>query len=289
MQMNSILSLVMLTGLLTNSLDATRADTLKHIFTTTPTPFNYNLQIKILPGEKMDAELLISMHGMGSDSIIAEVMRANPAIPYHVLAFNFPDYGLLNKNVMKTTFGTFDELAPALFVLKKSIVDGGVNKVHLYGFSAGGGAIINILAVLNTHFYDTSLQKLGIGDSEKQKILDAIQQGSVILEVPLKSFDEITDVSGRSEVKMLAERARKNRMTPIENLNDLRGLSLNLFLYFANPDHALGNRDDNLFIERLQDANRNGHTVAIIGKASGHIAYHSELWNAYKKFVDEHR
>lgn len=276
----------MLMGSLAGSLEAANADTLNQIFTTIPNPFNYDLQLKILPSEKLDAELFICMHGMGSDSTLCEVMRSNPIIPYHIVAFNFPDYGSRYRDNVKTTFGTFDEIAPALFVLKKCIVDGGADKIHLYGFSAGGGAIINILAVLNSNHYDKSLQKLGLGHSEKQKILQSIQEGSVILEVPLKSFDEVADTFGGGEVRLLAQRAGKNGMVPIENIKKLQGLSLNCFLYFAYPDKALGNRDDAEFIKRLQNANGNGQTVAIIGKNAGHTTYHPELWTAYEKFVN---
>lgn len=270
-----------------NNLDAVNADAIRNIFDTTSNPFNYDLQLKILPGNKKDAELLICLHGMGGDATLCNIMRSNPVIPYHIVAFNFPDYGLRYSNFEKTTFGTFEEIAPALFVLKKSIIDGGADKVHLYGFSAGGGAVINVLATLNSNDYDSSLKKLGIDARAKQTILKSIQQGSVVLEVPLKSFDEIVDTTHEPEIQALAERARKNGMIPIENIEKLRGLSLNVFLYFANPDKVLGNRDDAEFIKRIKDANKNGQTVAIIGRNSGHISYHPELWNAYKIFVDK--
>ncbi len=80
----------------------------------------------------------------------------------------------------------------------------------------------------------------------------------------------------------------KYGMTPIDNLKELQGLALNCFLYFAYPDKVLGNRDDAQFIKRLQNANENGQTIAIIGKNAGHTTYHPELWNAYEKFVNGH-
>ncbi|MBA2369825.1 MAG: alpha/beta hydrolase [Candidatus Protochlamydia sp.] len=282
--------LLLLLGLLARwvSLEAVNVDKLNDIFTSMHSPFNYDLQLKILPGEKLDAELFICLHGMGSDSTISTVMRANPAIlPFHVIAFNFPDYGRRYKEGVKTTFGTFDEIAPALFILKKCIVDGRADKVHLYGFSAGGSAALNCVAVLNSSRYDTEMQKLGIGEKEKQRILHSIQQGSVVLEVPLKSFDEIADISGDRDVRLVARRAKKNGMTPIDNIKELRNLALNCFIYFAHPDRILGNKDDAEFIKRFKDANENGRTVALIGNNSGHTAYHPELWKAYKKFVLE--
>lgn len=268
-------------------IQAITTEKLNEISVNSPNPFRYDLHMIMLPAEKKEAEVLICMHGMGSDYRLAEIMRQNPVIPYHIIAFNFPDYGLhtMGGNLLKTSFGTIDELLPALYVWKRCVVDGGIDKVHLYGFSAGGGALINALAVLNSSRYDAELKNLGIGSLEKQKILNSVQNGSVILEVPLKSFDEIADLFGNSELRALAQRARKNGMVPINNLKQLQGLNITCFVYFAFPDQVLGNRDDKVFIKTLQDANRNGRTIPIIGTTEGHIGYHSELWNAYREFL----
>lgn len=97
----------------------------------------------------------------------------------------------------------------------------------------------------------------------------------------------MADTSGEKQMRLLAQRARKNGMVPIENVKEWQGLSLNCFLYFAHPDKALGNRDDAEFIKRLKSANEKGRTVAIIEKNRGHTTYHPELWKAYEKFVND--
>lgn len=277
---------VFTSGLMTN-LQAITVQRLNEVVATTPNPFRYDLHMKMLPGAKQDAEVLICMHGMGSDYHLSEVMQSNPVIPYHIIAFNFPDHGLhyASRDVLKTSFGTIEEVLPALYVWKRCIVDGGADKVHLYGFSAGGGAIVNALAILNSNRYDSTLKSIGIGLSEKQQILESIQKGSVILEVPLKSFDEIADLFDEREIRVLARRARQNGMVPIKNLNQLQGLSLHCFVYFTYPDEALGNRDDKEFIQRLHHVNKEGQTIAIISKTGGHTSYHPELWKAYKEFI----
>lgn len=281
-----LLLVVFASGLMTN-LQAITIEKLNEVVTTSPNPFRYDLHMKMLPSAKQDTEVLICMHGMGSDYHLSEVMQSNPVIPYHIIAFNFPDHGLhyASKGMVKTSFGTIEEVLPALYVWKKCIVDGGADKVHLYGFSAGGGAIVNALAVLNSNRYDATLKSIGIGLSEKQQILESIQKGSVVLEVPLKSFDEIADLFDEQEMRALARRARQNGMVPIKNLSQLQGLSLHCFVYFACPDEALSNRDDKEFIQRLRHVNKEGQTIAITSKTGGHTSYHSELWNAYKEFI----
>lgn len=244
--------------------------------------FTHDLHLQALPGASQDEEIVICFHGMGSDYNLAKAIKSNPAIPYHVVSFNFPDYGsrYAQANLLKTTFGTIDELLPALYVLKRFVIDGSINTVHLYGFSAGGGALVNVLAVLTGRRYDVELKKAGIEEMHKKQMLDAVQNGSVILEVPLKSFDEVADLYGNEQMHALAQSARANGMTPIDNLSLLQPLSLRCFVYFTKPDAALGNRDDQKFIQGLRQANSRGHTTAIIG-SGGHTDYHAELWNAY--------
>lgn len=248
-----------------------------------PHPFNYDLHLKMLPASQNNEEVLICLHGMGSDHQLADIMRDNPAIPYNVIGFNFPDYGdqYSSQNMLQTTFGTIQELLPFFYVLKLCVIDAGIEKIHLYGFSSGGGALVNALSVLNTDRYDHVLVRLGIGTNEKKLLLDSVQKGSVILEVPLRSFDELADLFNEEHFRPLAQRAMANGMTPIENLKNLHSLSLNIFVYFSDPDESLGNRDDKIYIRRLRDANRDGKTTAIIGKSKGHLAYHGQLWKEY--------
>lgn len=275
---------VLIACLMTSYVEGMNLQTLKEIVTTTKNPFDYDLHFTMLPSTNNDADVLVCMHGMGANYSLCDILRTNPDIHHHILSFNFPDYGINRRQLTQTAFGTWDEIAPALFVLKRSVIDGNLNKIHLYGFSAGGGAIINLLTVLNSTRYDKSLLNLGISSDDKSKILQAIQRGSVILEVPLRSFDEVAgDSGGIPEVRFLAERARKNGMIPIQNLNELQGLILNIFVFFADEDEVLGNRDQEKFIQLLRQVNKNGKTTAIIGKKGGHLAYHPELWQAYKR------
>lgn len=133
----ALLILGMLITSLTPGLDAVNVNILNQIFKENLNPFNYDLQLKVLPSKNKDAEVMICMHGMGGDSSLCNVIRSNPIIPYQIIAFNFPDYGMRYRDISKITFGTFDEIAPALFVLKKTIIDGGVDKVTCMDFPQG--------------------------------------------------------------------------------------------------------------------------------------------------------
>lgn len=252
-------------------------------------PFTYPLKLTMLPAHDQNARVMICFHGSGSDFRIAQILRSNPAIHSHLVSFNFPDSGEAGNRVKggKTTYGTIQELLPALFVLKQAAVIGHLKSVDLYGFSAGGGAVINTLAVLNTNKYDSDLEKVGITRQDKKTILAAIENGYVILDCPLKSMDEIAWQYGESpDLKILSENYKKNDFRPIDSLKKLEGLKLNVILYFSHPDDSLTNRDDVLYVQNLQEANKLGKTRVVFGDEGGHLGYHASLWRTYNQIVE---
>ncbi len=261
------------------------AEKLTHVLQKEKAPFSYNLGIKVLPSSRKDAPIMICCHGYGANNQIGDSIHSMGVVQDHIVSFNFPDYDLHRRayDPKTSAFGSINELLPFLYLIKKCVIDGQQEKIDLYGFSAGGAVIINMLAVLNSNAYDQELHKIGISAENKETIRAAIQRGTIILECPMKSFEEIMDTRGRSpEFETLAKRYAQNNMRPIESVNNLKGLSLNILLYFENPDDILGNRDDQLFAERLKKANA-GKTEVISGYYGGHNTYHKSLWERYKK------
>jgi hypothetical protein len=247
-------------------------------------PFNYDLHLTRIPGKS--TKTMICLHGMGADYQIVYFVKEASKIHQSLVSFNFPDYRMHERiyDPQKTAFGSIDEILPVIYVLNKIIIEEGNQDVNLYGFSAGGGAIINTLAVLNSSTYDADLKKIGVNQAAKQKILDVIQKGDVILDSPLKSMSEIIAKLGPSkELKVIEERFRRNQMEPIDVLPQLSNLALNVIIFFQHPDEILSNRDDALFIERLKKANQKGKTVVLGGNDGGHNYPHYTLWKHYLK------
>lgn len=250
------------------------------------TPFNYPLNVKVLPAINPCDEIVLCCHGYGGNSSLVEIIKSYQIANCHLVGFNFPDYDFFNRGacVNTSSFGTIQELLPALHLLKKIVVDSKADKVSLYGFSAGGGAVVNIIAVLNTTRYDAHLMEIGIDSSSKQKILNAIQRGVVLLDSPLKSMEEIVEaVQSTSENQYYVHQYSKNGFRPIESLNKWKGLKLNVILFFQNPDEAVANRDDQLFYERILQNNPHGQNLMITQDEGGHNGFHHSLWKAYQR------
>lgn len=251
--------------------------------------FNYDLHLFSLPGS--NGRTMICFHGYGDNYKIAETLKTIYHPKATLVGFNFPDHDIKEGRAYdpeRASFGTMKELLPAFYVMKKVVLDQGLNAVDLYGFSAGGGALINAVAVLNAKEHDAELKKLGIGVNEKKKLLSAIQKGVIVLDTPLKSVEEIMSFRGTSEeFEILAQKYRDHDLRPIDSIRKLKGLSLTILLHFQEEDEILSNRDDALYIERLKSAQKEGAVTVIIADEGGHMAPHLSLWEAYFQKTDD--
>lgn len=244
-------------------------------------PFNYDLHHCVIEGT--NSHTMVCFHGLGGDYRIAHHLKEQAVVEDRLVSFNFPDHGVCRgeRDPEITSFGTAQEILPAIYVLKQCIVDGGLDEINLYGFSAGGGAIINTVAFLNTSTHDEELKSIGVTQADKQKMLCAIQNGWIILDAPLKSVREVMAWQPSAELEIVEKRYRTNHMEPIDALQYLDNLSLNILIHFQNPDEVLSNRDDHLFIERLTHYNAKGTTAIIFGRDRGHSLPHPKLWQHY--------
>lgn len=241
--------------------------------------FEHDLHLTTMPG-KSEA-IMICLHGYGGSYKVAERIRQTTDVEETLISFNFPDHEISpEKDHTGCAFGTPKEILPVIHVLKKCIIDEKREQVNIYAISAGGGAFVNTLAALSTD------RDVGLTDEEKKTILQALSKGKIILDVPLKSVDEIIVFKGADpRMVLIAQRYRDNDMRPIDSLCKLKDLSLNIIVYIEEPDEILSNKDDTLYLERLQTANRLGKTVVISSKSGGHGGTHPDLWEYYTKKV----
>jgi hypothetical protein len=251
--------------------------------------FQYPLNIVMYPAAQADADVMLCCHGYGGNGKNAKRIHMYRSVPHHILSFDFPDARILSKapNPHATSFGTIAELLPMLAIIKSCVIDGHVSRMHLYGFSAGGAAVINTLAVLHAEEYDAELAAIGITTEHKQKMLAALQAGHIILDSPLKSMEEIIALHGmREEFDILAQRYAANNLRPIDTIKKLAGLSLTVMLYFQNPDEIVSNRDDQLFYDILQSTLHSTGTVLLVqADDGGHSVHHASLWRSYEQML----
>lgn len=250
-------------------------------------PFTYDFHLYSLPGNH--ERTILCFHGYGGSYQIADLLKNLYNPPATLVSFNFPEHSLREGkqyDPKTASFGSIDELLPALYVMKKIILEQEREAIDLYGFSAGGGAVVNLIRVLNGSDYDLELKGIGIGAEEKKQLLSAIERGIILLDAPLKSVEEIIDFKGPSEeLKILAKKYRDHAFRPIDSLKMLKGISLRVLLYFDKNDEVLSNRDDQLYIERFQESQSGQRITVLIGDEGGHVAPHYSLWEEYAQMA----
>lgn len=232
-------------------------------------------------------EIMITCHGYGANKDIGYTVAKY--VPLPILTFDFQDHDLdEHADLDQTSFGTIDECKPILYLLKASI-EHGISTIHLYGFSAGGGALMNTIALLTYPIFRETLSSLNISDQMRAAIIEALSRGIIILDAPLKSVDEIMSIRPEdTTLAVLARRYAANQLEPIETLKNLKDLSLTIYLYFEQPDEVLSNRDDELYYHRLKKANR-GTTTLIVDQDGGHNGPHEKLWETVRvSYLEKH-
>lgn len=102
--------------------------------------------------------------------------------------FDFPDAKRDNKvSLRHASFGQKADIMPTVFVLDAIVQSGLAQQINLIGFSRGGATAINTIALLNKpQRYKKELSALHISNSQCHEILQALKQGIVILDCPLK-------------------------------------------------------------------------------------------------------
>ncbi|MCH9628176.1 MAG: hypothetical protein S4CHLAM2_18310 [Chlamydiales bacterium] len=231
----------------------------------------------LIQGASNQEDVIICCHGYGGDWKLAHTL--SKVVPYHVIGFNFPDYGdkIAEKTPEALCFGTLKELQP-LIKLMQTCATNGCERIHLYGFSAGGGAVVNALAVLNTGRHPS------VTDTQRKAILTAVEQGTVLLDCPLKSIEEIIEIrEEKASIRTLSQQYVRNQLVPIDSLECLKSLQLTVLLHFQQPDATLTNRDDALYANRLTTSNSAGRTLYICGQEGAHRPCLPSFAQAIKK------
>lgn len=232
--------------------------------------------------QKSSSKAMVCFHGAGGNWKIINQAKQYAKEEETLVSFNFPDHStnLSFENVEETHFGTLEELRPCFQALKKVVLEDGFTEVSLYGFSAGGGAIINMLCLLNGAEESSFI---GLNKEEKIRIIQALRKGKILLDAPLKSIREVRDFRPDEPLlDFLANRYQENGLEPIDNLHKLQGLGLCYIVHFCGQDEVLSSRDSELFIERLIQADSEGTVFSIMDSNCRHGPPHPLL----REFMD---
>lgn len=254
-------------------------------------------------GERKFAPVTLILHGFGSDSdeMIKYIHGLNPRD--HLVSFNLPYYNAFNRLFAGvSSIGTFDELAPLIFRLKTLIIDRGISKLNVYGFSIGGGVIVNTLMVLSGTCFDQRLTAMGIDTDAKKQILDALRKGFLLLDSPLQDIGcvqlerevakrcegldqgmiEMCKKIAESTMAQCAERCKISNLCPLNSFACIKHLGFSIILFLQDPDEILTNIHNEALIEHLTKDTT--HQVTVLRHdEEGHFGTHARIWEKYRE------
>jgi hypothetical protein len=143
--------------------------------------FKHDPEIEIWRNAPEDArEAVVVIHGFGGNKNDA-LFFTSPDTSACYVRFNFSDVRL---RLWRTSLGQLPDVLQAAYVVK-ACHDAGFEKISLWAMSRGGAVAKNLCWALANNHYNDAFEKIGITAGDKIKILEKIQKGCLILNVPL--------------------------------------------------------------------------------------------------------
>jgi hypothetical protein len=242
--------------------------------------FGYDLGIHYIQ-DKQDTESLhptLFFHGWQDTGKSAKLLkRYCKVLPGDIITFNFPDAMPLIAPFWKSSFGQIPDILPALYTLNYVVTKKNLSEIDLYGISRGGATIINMIAVLHdeTLFtqYKDDLEKIGITQAERKKLLTVLKNGCIVLDTPLRSMKETMAPPWIVEKFTKYER---DGLDPVETAELISDLKLKILVHFQHGDHVVFNSNEGLYFKNLAHKNLK-NTYLVVGNDGGHIHTHEAL------------
>ncbi len=229
-------------------------------------------------------------HGFGDMKNSAKLFKEfYDILPGNIITFQFHDWGPGIPWVTKSSLGQLPDVIPALLALKWAKNRLNIDGVDLYGYSRGGATILNMIYVLQANDYDAALQDVGIDKIEKKELLSLIENGSIVLDAPLRDANETAKkFLGRLEsgVKPVLSKISKYDPEGLQGLSSaqkMKNVRLKSLLHFQHNDTIVFNKSEGKLYSALYASNPET-TYLVLGDEGGHIHNRQSLANAIHIF-----
>ncbi|MGB8467961.1 MAG: hypothetical protein WCE21_03065 [Candidatus Babeliales bacterium] len=249
--------------------------------------FGYQLRLEYIQmkDSARSAHTTLYFHGWGDTKNSARLIKKyRSIIKENLVTFNFSDARPILGKLGQSSFGQLPDVFPALYALNYTIDTLGLESIDLFGVSRGCAVIVNLLALLNDNHlfaaHTKQLTAIGIGHKERQKLLAAIQRGTIILDTPLRSM-ALTPFP-----QWIAQTFTRydNRLWQPENtVTLLKGLQVTTIVHFQHRDFIVSNKQEADFFYALAQLNPQT-TYLVMGNDGGHAHSHRALDKAMITF-----
>ncbi len=263
--------------------------------------FGYNLGIEHIIDNnpsvvKPDKHVTLYLHGWGDQRNSAKLGKTLDVLPGDVITFNFPDSSVIIPRIHRSSLGQLPDVLPALYTLKWAKDNLGVESVDLFGYSRGGATAVNIIAVLadKSGKYDSDVANIGIDTIERNKLLQLLQNGSIVLNCPLRDMNTTTRqffrwINPEIPLKILETvgKYKRDGLQAITSTGAFKGLGLKTLVHFQYNDTVVSDKDEAEFYQRIARHNPQG-TYLLLGDDGGHLHTQNTLSQAIQTFRKAH-
>lgn len=248
----------------------------------------YDPKISLYAADKNTVEeenaVTVYAHAWADSQESINYFRRNSfMLPGTIIGFNFKDAhrGGSLPPYWLSNFCQTGDIASLLLTLKV-IVECGIEKIHLFGHSRGGGTILTTLARLYQYEkYKTFFTEIGITAEMAQKILQKISVGSIVLNCPLVNAhtlikEKLSWVNLGFASRFISRYIlrffiayRDYNDCPLYATQELKKKNFNIptIIHFQKDDVIIGTRTDTELYKSLQGEN----TYLTIGNEGGHM------------------
>ena len=260
--------------------------------------FGYNPAIRVYPSDSIvenPQEVTLYAHGYGEyqQAVLPFFQLNSHLLPGTVVSFNFPDVvdHSFMPNLTKSNVAQTGDIK-ALSLMLKLLDECGVEAIHLFGTSRGGGTVMNTLGRLCTYEKHAAFfAELEISQDQAEQILTRIHNGTIILNCAFIDsrasayywFKEWSNwVLETFVYQWVAHRLSEDQA--IISAEVIREKNFTLLVHFEHNDTVVGNSKDAEFYTMLAGTN----TYLVLGNDGGHLHNGKTLSNAIQAFRRKH-
>jgi|GEM_PF-2436506 len=262
------------------------------------TPFvkllGYNPAIRVYPTDcaVQHAEAVtVYAHGFGEyqQAVLPFFQLNSHIIPGTIVSFNFPDVieGSFVPNFKKANVAQGGDIR-ALTLMLKLLGECGLETIHLFGTSRGGGTVLNMLGRLcNYERYAFFFNELGITSQQAERIIAKIKKGTIVLNCAFIDsrvsarywFKDWANWILETFVYTVVEH-RLSEDQGIESASLIQKQNFNILVHFQHNDRIVGNSADAAFYKAIMGPN----SYLVLGNDGGHLHSGKTLGSALQAF-----
>lgn len=260
--------------------------------------FGYNPAIRVYPSDcivQNPQEVTLYAHGYGEyqQAALPFFQLNSHLLPGTVVSFNFPDVvdHSFMPNLTKSNVAQTGDIK-ALSLMLKLLDTCGVETIHLFGTSRGGGTVMNTLGRLCTYEKHAAFfAELEISQDQAERILTKIHNGTIILNCAFIDsrasayywFKEWSNWVLETFVYQWVTH-RLNEDQAILSAEIVKEKNFTILVHFEHNDTVVGNSKDAEFYSMLAGTN----TYLVLGNDGGHLHTGKTLGSAIQALRYKH-